>query len=125
MAAEMARQGRRDAPIDILRAAVQSEMDVATYFSWDIQSLCWSNCWWADALGMTWVKHAYRRTVEARLRPVPVPFLQLWPLHCRVMLANAVSDAESDAETVNRYHSLAEELDARGHLAAAKRFLAE
>lgn len=46
-------------------------------------------------------------------------------LHCRAKLAKAVSDADSDVEIVNRYRDLAEELDARGHLAVAQRLAAE
>ena len=126
MAAEMARQGRRDEAIDILRAEIQSEMDLGNilYVGYPIAVL-------VELLvgGRARDDMASARDIvaqyEARLRAVPVPFLQLWPLQCRVLLANAVGDAAGYAETVRQYHSLAEELDARGHLATAQRFLAE
>jgi hypothetical protein len=57
-------------------------------------------------------------------RTLNLPFA-LWPPQCRARLADAVGDAAGYAETVIRYRNLAEQLDARGHLAVAKQLATE
>jgi hypothetical protein len=44
LAAEMARQGRRDAPLETLRAVVQTEIDAGETLSSGLHLLCWFNC---------------------------------------------------------------------------------
>jgi hypothetical protein len=126
VAAEMARQGPRDEPIDTLRAAVRSEINAG-----DRLFVGYSTAVLVQLLVGRAAPDDLRQArdivaqLEAQLSPVPEPALQLWPLHCRAMLAKAGSDADSDADIVNRYRDQAEELDARGHLAAAKQLAAE
>jgi cyclopropane-fatty-acyl-phospholipid synthase len=49
------------------------------------------------------------------------PALQLCPLLCRAVPADAKGDEQAYLETVTRYRDLAERLDARGHIADARR----
>ena len=53
--------------------------------------------------------------VEKILAPVRQPALDLWPLYCRTVLADADGDAALFAETLSQYRSLAAGLDAHGH----------
>jgi len=53
---------------------------------------------------------------------VALAALDLWPLSCRARLAAAVGDATTYTRVVRRYLELAEELDARGHIAIARQF---
>jgi adenylate cyclase len=126
LSAEMARQGRRDTPIDTLRAAVQSEIDAGDrlfvgYSTVVLVQLLVSR---GAATDLDQARDIVAQ-LEAQLPRVPEPALQLWPLQCRALLANAVGDLASYSEIVTRYRDLAEELDARGHLAVAKRLAAE
>jgi hypothetical protein len=59
--------------------------------------------------------------LEAQLAPDSEPALQLWPLQCRAVLANAMGDELAHLDAVTRYRDLAERLDARGHIADAQR----
>jgi adenylate cyclase len=58
--------------------------------------------------------------LEAQLAACSVPAFHLWPLQCRALLANAIGDETGYLEAVARYRGMAEQLDARGHLAAAR-----
>ena len=55
--------------------------------------------------------------LEAELAPGSEPALQLWPLQCRAVLADATGDEPAHLKAVTRYRDLAERLDARGHIA--------
>lgn len=59
--------------------------------------------------------------LEAELAGGSEPALQLWPLQCRAVLADAKGDEQGYLEAVTRYRDLAELLDARGHIADARR----
>jgi hypothetical protein len=60
------------------------------------------------------------RQLEAELGRGSEPALQLWPLQCRAVLADATGDEPAHMEAVSRYRDLAERLDARGHIADAR-----
>ncbi len=124
LAAEMARQGRRDLPIETLRAAVKTEIDTGeTLFVGPslavLVQLSVSRGAEAD------LEQARDIVAQFEAQLPPEPALQLWPLQCLALLANAVGDAAGYAEIVTRYRGLAEELDARGHLAVAEQLASE
>jgi hypothetical protein len=124
LAAEMARQGRQDAPLDTLRAIVTAEIDTGgTLFVGPslavVVQLSVSRGAEAD------LEQARDIVAQFEAQLPPEPALQLWPLQCQALLANAVGDAGRYAEIVTRYRGLAEELDARGHLADAKQLASE
>jgi adenylate cyclase len=123
---EMARQGQVDAAIDTLRTAVQSEIDGGDAFFVGYPTAVLVRLLIERGASDDWDQ---ARDVVAQLeaQPLsdPVPAMQLWPLRCRAILAGAVGDTDGYAEIVTRYRELAEELDARGHLAVAKQFAAE
>jgi len=126
LAADMARNGQRDAPSDTLRTAVQSEIDAGeTLFVGYSLAVLVQLLVARDGSDDVDQARDIVAEFEANLPAVPEPALQLWLLQCRAILANAVCDAVSYSEIVAQYRDLAEELDARGHLAAAKQLAAE
>lgn len=126
LAAEVARHGQRDAQIDTLRTAVESEIDSGEtlFVGYPLAVLV---TLLVGRGGSDDVEQARDIVAEfeANLPAVPDPSVQLWLLQCRALLASAVCDAVSYSEVVTRYRELAERLDARGHLAVAKQFAAE
>jgi hypothetical protein len=126
ISAELARQGRLDIAIDTLRSAVESEINVraALFVGYPAAVLVrllmkrGSTKDWDEALNVV-------AQLEAGPPSDPVPALQLWPLQCRATIAGAVGDTAGYAEIVNRYRDVAEDLEARGHMAVAKQLAAE
>lgn len=58
---------------------------------------------------------------EAELAGRGEPALQLWPLQCRAVLADTTGDESAYLQALDEYRDLAEGLDARGHIADARR----
>jgi adenylate cyclase len=122
LAVDMVRHGHRHVPIEALRAAVQAEIEsgetlfVGCSLAVLVQLL-------ASQGGSDGVAQAQDMVTrfEADLPGVPEPAVQLWLLRCRALLANAVRDVDGYQEHVTRYRDLAEELDARDHIAVAER----
>ena len=54
--------------------------------------------------------------LETEMSALSEPALELWPLLCRILLADATRDTVGCAAALARYRGLAEALDARGHL---------
>jgi adenylate cyclase len=54
--------------------------------------------------------------LEIEMSAISQPALELWPLLCRALLADATGNTAAYAAALTRYRNLAEELDARGHL---------
>ncbi len=54
--------------------------------------------------------------LETEMSALSRPALELWPLLCRILLADATRDTVGRAAALARYRGLAEALDARGHL---------
>ncbi|HYO01380.1 MAG TPA: adenylate/guanylate cyclase domain-containing protein [Mycobacterium sp.] len=122
LAAEMARQGRRDQPIDALYATLLEEIDDGNtlfigYPATELIKLLLAR---GTSTALTQAHDVLARLVAA-LDWVDEPAARLWPLHCRALLADAVGDSTDYTVTVGRYRALAEKLDARGHVATAKR----
>ena len=119
--AESSRQGRRDDDqIAALFDAVQTELsdgDVLTVgqsISVLVQVLALRR-----ASGDLDQAHDIVSRLEAQLAHC-APALQLWPLHCRAVLADAMGDESVYLDALTTYRDLAERLDARGHLAAVR-----
>lgn len=126
LAAEMARQGWRDAPLETLRAIVKAEIDTGgTLFVGPslvvVVQLSVSRGAEADMEQARDIVAQF----EDQLPPVSEPALRLWPLQCLALLANAVGDPAGYTEIVTRYRDLAEELCALGHLAVVKQLASE
>ena len=60
--------------------------------------------------------------LETETSALSQPALELWPLLCRILLADATRDTVGRAAVLARYRDLAEALDARGHLVTAAQF---
>lgn len=126
LAAEMARQGRRDAPLQTLRAVVQTEIDAGeTLFVGPSLAVLVQLSVSRGAQTDLEKARDIVAQFEAQLPQSPEPALQLWPLQCLAVVANAVGDAAGYAEVVTRYRDLAEKLHARGHLAVAKQLASD
>jgi adenylate cyclase len=126
LAAATAEEGQRDRQIEILRSAIQPELDrgetLLTGYSVSVLVELLADRGAPDDL-------AQAREVVAQLEyliaAVSLPALELWPLQCLARLAKAVGDSATYVSLVTRYRKLAEELDARGHIAIARRLASE
>ena len=119
--AESSRQGRRDDDqIAALFDAVQTELSdgdvlvIGQSISVLVRVLALRR-----ASGDLDQAHDIVSRLEAQLAQCE-PALQLWPLQCRAVLADAMGDESAYLDAVTTYRDLAERLDARGHLAAAQ-----
>jgi adenylate cyclase len=63
--------------------------------------------------------------LEHLIAAVSLPALELWTLQSRARLAKALGDSGRYSQLVIRYRKLADELDARGHIAIARRLASE
>jgi adenylate cyclase len=127
LAGEMARHGSSDdAAIGALQSAVQSGIDMGDKFfvGYPTAVLVRLLTLRGGATDAQEARDVVAR-FEAELPPDPEPALQLWPLQCRALLASAVGDRVGYSHIVIRYRELAEEVDARGHLATARQLEAD
>ena len=126
IAAAKAPHERPENQIDLLDAAVQSEIDTGEilFAGYPISVL----------VGLLIDRGAPEDLARAEklvaqlenlTTGVALPALDLWPLSCRARLAAAVGDATTYTRVVTRYLELAEELDARGHIAIARQLATE
>jgi adenylate cyclase len=60
--------------------------------------------------------------IETEMYALSQPALELWPLHCRILLAEATLDTTDRTAALARYRHVAEMLDARGHCVTAEQF---
>lgn len=125
LAVEMARNGRRDTPVEELRAAVQSEIESGgtLFVGYPLAVLVHllvvrggSN----DVERAQDLVADFQTSLPATIEPA----VQLWLLRCQATLTSTLCEEVAYSEIVTRYRQLAEELDARGHLASAKRLAA-
>jgi adenylate cyclase len=126
LAAAMARDGQGNTQIGILRTALQSELDrgetLFTGFSVSVLVELLVDRGAPDDLAQA---GNLVDQLEHLIAVVSLPALELWPLQCLVRLAKARRDAATYAPLATRYRKLAEELDARGHIAIARRLAGE
>jgi adenylate cyclase len=121
LAVDMVRHGRRDVPIEALNATVRAEIESGEtlFVGYSLAVLVQLLASQGGSDGVAQAQDMVAR-FEADLPGVREPAVQLWLLRCRALLANAVGDVVGYEEYVTRYRDLAEELDARGHLAVAE-----
>ena len=120
IAAAKAPHERPEDQIDLLEAALQSEIDLgeilyAGYPTSVLVGLLIDR----GAAGDLARADKLVAQLERLTTGVALPALDLWPLSCRARLAGTLGDAATYTRVVTRYHQLAEELDARGHITIA------
>ena len=126
LATAMTWQDRRDDQIDILRDTVLSEIDLGeTLFAGYPVSVLVQLLVDRGAPYDLDCARDIVTVLQKLIAAVSLPALELWPLQCRARLAKATGDATTYTQIVARYCELAEELDARGHIAIAKQLAAE
>ena len=126
LAVAAARDGQRDSQIGILRSAIQPELDrgetLFTGYSVSVLVELLADRGAPDDLAQA---RDLVAQLEQLIAAVSLPALELWPLQCLARLAKAVGDAATYVPLVTRYRKLADELDARGHIAIARRLASE
>ncbi|MBI3217099.1 MAG: AAA family ATPase [Mycobacterium sp.] len=121
LAAELVHNGMAEPPIDDLLAAVQWEIDTGAilFVGFPLAVLVHLLVVRGGVKNVALARRLFS-DFQASLPDTVEPAIRLWLLRCQTVL----SDGETYPENLTRYRELAEDLDARGHLAAVERLAA-